>query len=531
MTKDKIKSAIINGKTSLGIEFGSTRIKAVLINEEFEVIANGSFNWENRLENKLWTYHLDDAIKGLQESYASLALDVKEKYKTELKTIGCIGISGMMHGYIALDKNDKLLAPFLTWRNTNTKQAAEKLTKLFNFNIPLRWSISHLYQSILDKKDHVRNISYLTTLAGYIHYQLTGMKVTGIGEASGMLPIDPETLNYDQNMVDAFDKILEKQKLSYRLKDILPKVLLAGANAGKLTEKGALLLDPSGKLQAGIPMVAPEGDAGTGMTATNSVASRTGNVSAGTSIFSMVVLEKNLSKIYKDIDIVTTPTGKPVAMVHCNNGTSEFDKWFNLFKDFYETMGQESDDSKIYEAMYNSSLKGDLDCSDIIYFNYLSGEPVSNLIDGRPLLVRKAESKFTFANFMRSQLYSIISALSLGNQILKKENVVIDRLTGHGGMFKAKGVAQRYLSSAMNVPVSVTKTAGEGGPYGMALLASYYLLKDNKQTLEDFLDKKVFANAKSTTVMASEEEVKAYASYLKKYKKLLNAEKEAVKAF
>jgi sugar (pentulose or hexulose) kinase len=530
MEKKAIVSAIQKGETALGIELGSTRIKAVLIDKNFTVLADGSFSWENRLENKLWTYHLEDAILGLQKSYSSLKEDVKNKYGLELTTVGSIGISAMMHGIIALDKENKQLSPFLTWRNTNTSEATEKLTNLFDFNIPLRWTISQLYQAILNNEKHISKIAYVSTLSGYIHYLLTGKKVIGVGDASGMFPIDSDKLDYDQVMVEKFNAILKEKGLPYTLKDIFPQVLSAGDDAGCLTEEGAKLLDPEGSLKAGIPMAAPEGDAGTGMTATNSVRKRTGNVSAGTSVFAMVVLEKKLSKLYRDLDMVTTPSGRPVAMVHCNNGTSEFDQWFNLFKEFYECMGNKADVGKMYETMYKESLKASPSCDGVLYFNYLSGEPVTGLIDGRPLLVRKPESKFSFANFMRSQLYSIFASLSIGMKILEGEGVEIDRLTGHGGVFKTEGVAQRYLSCAMKAPVTVMKTAGEGGPYGMALLAAFCKWRAAGQSLEDFLDE-VFSKAEGLTVMASEQELKGYGEYLESYTKLLAAEKTAVEVF
>ena len=531
MDNKKIAEVISSGMTALGMEFGSTRIKSVLVDKCGNVLANGSFSWENRLENKLWTYHLEDAIKGMQESFSTLAEDVKEKYGVVLKKIGSLGISGMMHGIVALDKNNKQVTPFLTWRNTNTSQAASELTELFDFNIPLRWTISQLYQAILEKKDYLNSVSYVSTLAGYIHYVLSGEKNIGIGEASGMFPIDSAKFDFDETMVAKFDSLVKDRKYSWKLRDIFPKVMVAGECAGHLTDEGAALLDPSGNLESGIPMVPPEGDAGTGMTATDSVEEETGNVSAGTSIFSMVVLKKKLSKLYRDIDMVTTPSGKPVAMVHCNNGTSEFDQWFSMFKGLLACLGKDMPSAEMYDAMYKESLKGDPDCSDVIYFNYLSGEPVSGLIDGRPLLVRKAESKFTFANFMRSQLYSVFASLSIGNRILIAEDVKIKRLTGHGGMFKTEGVAQRFLSAAMKAPVSVMTTAGEGGPYGMALLAAFYLWKKEGQTLEAYLDSEIFSNAKINTVMASDEDIKGYEKYMEKYTSLLNAEKEAVQDF
>ena len=510
------QDAIRTGKTALGIELGSTRIKAVLINEEHQVLANGSFSWENRLENNLWTYHLDDAVRGLQESFADLASDVKNKYGQELTTIGAIGISGMMHGYLALDKDGSQLAPFLTWRNTNTAAAAGELTELFQFNIPLRWSISQLYQAILNKEDHVPQVAYITTLAGYIHYLLSGRKVMGVGEASGMFPIDSAAMDYDQKMLDQFQDLIADRGFGWNIRGILPKVLTAGQDAGCLTEAGAKLLDPTGRLQPGIPMAPPEGDAGTGMVATNSVDACTGNVSAGTSIFSMVVLEKKLSKLYQDIDMVTTPSGRPVAMVHCNNGASELDAWMRMFGQMLKTVGAEVSTGDLYGRLFGESLEADADCDGVILYNYVSGEPVTGLTNGRPLLVRRKDSRLSLANFMRSQIYSIFASLAVGHRILNDEQVRIKRLTGHGGLFKTPGVAQRYLAAAMNSPVSVMKTAGEGGPYGMAILAAYMLHKD-EMTLEDYLQNVVFGGVEGSTMEPDPADVAGYAAYLADY--------------
>lgn len=510
------QDAIRTGKTALGIELGSTRIKAVLINEEHQVLANGSFSWENRLENNLWTYHLDDAVRGLQESFADLASDVKNKYGQELTTIGAIGISGMMHGYLALDKDGSQLAPFLTWRNTNTAAAAGELTELFQFNIPLRWSISQLYQAILNKEDHVPQVAYITTLAGYIHYLLSGRKVMGVGEASGMFPIDSAAMDYDQKMLDQFQDLIADRGFGWNIRGILPKVLTAGQDAGCLTEAGAKLLDPTGRLQPGIPMAPPEGDAGTGMVATNSVDACTGNVSAGTSIFSMVVLEKKLSKLYQDIDMVTTPSGRPVAMVHCNNGASELDAWMRMFGQMLKAVGAEVSTGDLYGRLFGESLEADADCDGVILYNYVSGEPVTGLTNGRPLLVRRKDSRLSLANFMRSQIYSIFASLAVGHRILNDEQVRIKRLTGHGGLFKTPGVAQRYLAAAMNSPVSVMKTAGEGGPYGMAILAAYMLHKD-EMTLEDYLQNVVFGGVEGSTMEPDPADVAGYAAYLADY--------------
>ena len=511
-----IVEAIAAGKTALGIELGSTRIKAVLIGEDHHVLANGSFSWENRLENDRWTYHLDDAVRGLQESFADLAADVKGKYGVELTNIGAIGISGMMHGYLALDKDGSQLAPFLTWRNTNTAAAAGELTELFQFNIPLRWSISQLYQAIVNKEDHVPQVAYITTLAGYIHYLLSGRKVMGVGEASGMFPIDSAAMDYDQKMLDQFQDLIADRGFGWNIRGILPKVLTAGQDAGCLTEAGAKLLDPTGRLQPGIPMAPPEGDAGTGMVATNSVDACTGNVSAGTSIFSMVVLEKKLSKLYQDIDMVTTPSGRPVAMVHCNNGASELDAWMRMFGQMLKAVGAEVSTGDLYGRLFGESLEADADCDGVILYNYVSGEPVTGLTNGRPLLVRRKDSRLSLANFMRSQIYSIFASLAVGHRILNDEQVRIKRLTGHGGLFKTPGVAQRYLAAAMNSPVSVMKTAGEGGPYGMAILAAYMLHKD-EMTLEDYLQNVVFGGVEGSTMEPDPADVAGYAAYLADY--------------
>lgn len=510
------QEAIRAGKTALGIELGSTRIKSVLIAEDHRVIASGSFSWENRLENNLWTYHLEDAIRGLQESFADLAANVRKQYGVSLTTTGAIGISGMMHGYLPFDKDGHQLAPFLTWRNTNTVAAAAELTELFQFNVPLRWSISHLYQAILNQEEHVSQLTYITTLAGYIHYLLTGRRVIGIGEASGMFPIDSAILDYDQSMLDRFDQLVSGKKYPWSIRDLLPKVLVAGQDAGYLTAEGARILDPSGSFQPGIPMAPPEGDAGTGMVATNSVDACTGNVSAGTSIFSMVVLEKKLSKLYKDIDMVTTPSGRPVAMVHCNNGASELDAWMRLFDEILKITNTDIPAGMLYEKLFCESLKADADCDGITLFNYISGEPVTGLQDGRPLLVRRKDSRLTLANFMRSQVYSIFASLAVGHRILQEEQVQIKRLTGHGGLFKTPGIAQRYLAAAMDAPVTVMKTAGEGGPYGMALLAAY-LLHAKDCTLENYLENAVFYGVEGSTLEPDSEDTTGYATYLQTY--------------
>ena len=529
MDKNEIKKTIESGKTVLGIELGSTRIKAVLIGEDHMPIASGSHEWENQHENGVWTYSLEDVWTGLQESYRNLSKEVLEKYNTPLKTIGAIGFSAMMHGYVVFDKNGNLLVPFRTWRNTITGQAAEKLTDLFQFNIPQRWSIAHLYQAILNKEPHVKDISHQTTLAGYVHWKLTGQKVMGIGEASGMFPIDSKTNDYDERMLGQFNELLKAENIAWKLQDILPKVLVAGDAAGVLTEEGAKLLDPTGGLQAGIPLCPPEGDAGTGMVATNSVAVRTGNVSAGTSVFAMIVLEKALSKLYPEIDMVTTPTGKPVAMVHSNNCTSDLNAWVGLFQEFTNALGVEISQSKLFEMLYQKALTGDADAGGLLAYSYLSGEHITHFEEGRPLFVRTPESRFTLSNFMRVNLFSSLGALKIGMDILfEQEKVKLDQLLGHGGFFKTKEVGQRMMAAAMNVPVSVMETAGEGGAWGIALLASYMLHKSANEPLETYLSDKVFAGENGTTIAPDEADVAGFAAFMERYKKGLVIERAAV---
>lgn len=525
------KNTIEQGKAILGIEFGSTRIKAVLIDDENKPIAQGSHEWENQLVDGLWTYSIDAIWGGLQDCYANLRADVKQQYGVEIENLAAIGISAMMHGYMAFDSKQQILVPFRTWRNTNTGQAAAELSKLFNYNIPLRWSISHLYQCILNGDKHVSDIDFLTTLAGYIHWQLTGEKVLGVGDASGMIPVDPKTKTYDAAMVEKFDKLIAPKKLGWKLLDILPKSLNAGADAGKLTVEGAKRLDPSGHLKAGIPLCPPEGDAGTGMVATNAVKQRTGNVSAGTSSFSMIVLEKELSKPYEMIDMVTTPDGSLVAMVHCNNCTSDLNAWVGLFREFEELMGIKVDMNELFGKLYNNALTGDADCGGLLSYNYISGEPVTGLAEGRPLFVRSANDKFTLANFMRAHLYGSVGVLKLGNDILfKQENVKVDRITGHGGLFKTKGVGQRVLAAAINSPISVMETAGEGGAWGIALLAAYAVNNAQNQTLADWLDAKVFAGNTGVEIAPTAEDVAGFNRYIENYKAGLAIEKAAVEA-
>lgn len=523
------KTIIESGKAILGIEFGSTRIKAVLIDTDNNPIAQGSFEWENQLVDGLWTYSIDTIWKGLQDCYADLRKNVKAEYDCEIRQLAAIGISAMMHGYMAFGKDENILVPFRTWRNTNTAKAAAELSELFHFNIPLRWSISHVYQAILNGEDHINKIDFLTTLAGYIHWQLTGKKVLGVGDASGMLPIDSNTNNYDAEMVAKFDKLIEPKNLGWKILDILPEVLNAGEDAGVLTEEGAKKLDPSGTLQAGTPLCPPEGDAGTGMVATNAVRQRTGNVSAGTSSFSMIVLEKALSQPYEVIDMVTTPDGSPVAMVHCNNCTSDLNAWVGLFKQYQELLGVPVDMNEVFGKLYNHALEGDADCGGLIAYNYISGEPVTGLAEGRPMFVRSANDHFNLANFMRANLYASVAVLKIGNDVLfKDEKVQVDRITGHGGLFKTKGVGQRILAAAINSPISVMETAGEGGAWGIALLAGYLVNNEEKLSLADYLDKKVFAGNTGVEIAPTAEDVAGFDKYIETYKAGLAIEKAAV---
>jgi len=522
------QQTILEGKAILGIEFGSTRIKAVLIDSENNPIAQGSHTWENQLVDGLWTYSTEAIWAGLQDCYADLRKNVVEQYSVEIEELAAIGISAMMHGYLPFKGND-ILVPFRTWRNTNTGKAAAELSSLFNYNIPLRWSISHLYEAILDEEPHVGDIDFLTTLAGYIHWQLTGRKVLGVGDASGMIPVDPNTKTYDATMVEKFDQLVALKGFSWKLLDILPEVLVAGENAGTLTAEGAARLDVSGHLKAGAPLCPPEGDAGTGMVATNSVMQRTGNVSAGTSSFSMIVLEKNLSKPYEMIDMVTTPDGSLVAMVHCNNCTSDINAWAGIFKEYAELIGLEQSTYELYTNLFNIALKGDPDCGGLVSFNYVSGEPVTGLQDGRPLFVRSANDKFSLANFMRAHLYGAISVLKFGNDILlKEEQVKVDRITGHGGYFTTPEVGQRMLAAALDSPISVMETAGEGGAWGIALLAGYVVNNPDSLNLADYLNTVVFAGNKGMEVKPRPEDVEGFNKYLENYKRALAIEQAAV---
>ena len=523
------KNAIISGNTALGIELGSTRIKAVLVNEKNEPIASGSHEWENQLVNNIWTYSEEAIWTGIQESYQDMVRDVKEKYGVPVKTIGAIGFSAMMHGYMPFDEEDRLLVPFRTWRNTMTEEASKELTELFQYPIPQRWSIAHLYQAILKKEEHVSRIRFMTTLEGYVHWKLTGEKVLGVGEVAGMFPFDRKTKNYDEKCMDLFDQLTEPYGFPWKIRDILPKCLLAGECAGRLTEEGAKLLDVTGELEAGIPLCPPEGDAGTGMTATNSVAERTGNVSAGTSVFAMVVLEKELKKVHPEIDLVTTPTGSLVAMVHCNNCTSDLNAWVNLFREFAQAFGVEADMNQLFGTLYNKALEGDADCGGLLAYNYFSGEHITGFEEGRPLFVRTPESHFNLANFMRVHLFTALGALKTGMDILlKEEGVKLDKIMGHGGLCKTKGVGQKIMAGAIDTPVSVMETAGEGGAWGIAILASYMKNKKDGQTLEAYLDEEVFVGQKGEEIQPDPEDVKGFDQFMERYAAGLAIERAAV---
>ena len=525
------REIIERGEAVLGSEFGSTRIKAVLIDEEHRPIATGAHDWQNQLVDGIWTYSLEAIWGGLQDCYQKMTEDVMEKYGVAVKKLAAIGFSGMMHGYMAFNEKDELLVPFRTWRNTITAEAAAELTEVFSFNIPQRWSIAHLYQAVLNDEPHVKDIAYFTTLAGYIHWTLTGEKVLGIGEASGMFPIDSKTRDYDKTMLEKFEALEKVQKYPWKLSQILPKALSAGEQAGVLSEEGARKLDVTGNLEGGIPVAPPEGDAGTGMTATNSVAVRTGNVSAGTSVFAMVVLEEELKAVHEELDMVTTPVGDAVAMVHCNNCTSDLNAWVGLFKEFADTFGMSVDMNELYGTLYRKALEGEKDCGGLVAFNCFSGEPVVGLNEGRPLFVRKPDAEFSLANFMRSHLYASLATLKMGCDILfKEENVKVDTLYGHGGLFKTKGVGQSILAAAMNAPVAVMETAGEGGPWGMAILAAYMAKKDENEAFDAYLNNKVFAGQTGSVMEPDPEDVKGFDAYIESYRAALEAEKAAVKA-
>lgn len=522
-----IAEIIENGQASLGIELGSTRIKAVLIAPDTSVLASGDYTWENKLENGIWTYSLDDVWKGLRSAYSNLSSDATEKYGVKIKKLRALGFSAMMHGYLPFDKNGELLTPFRTWRNTKQAQAADELTKLFGFNIPQRWSIAHLYQAILNGEEHVKDIAFLTTLAGYVHYTLTGEKTLGIGEASGMFPIDSEKLDYNSEMLEKFSEIPSVKAMPWNIRDILPKVLLAGDSSAKLTDDGAKMLDETGTLQGGAVVCPPEGDAGTGMVATNAVLPKTGNISAGTSVFSMVVLEKALGGVYSKIDMVTTPSGAPVAMVHCNNCSSEIDAWVKIFMQYNSLFGIEVKKSELYDKLYEIALTGDSDCGGVIAYNYFSGEPVTDVAEGRPMLVRTPDANFNIANLMRAELFSAMAALKYGNDILSdKENVKIDCLTGHGGLFKTPKVGQKLMAAAMKAPIAVMKTAAEGGAWGIAVLAEF-AGGEHGNSLPNYLQNEVFKNAEKSIEEPDENDVTGFNKFMENYIAGLEAERKA----
>lgn len=527
MDREVIKQKIVSGNIALGIELGSTRIKAVLITDDFQTISSGDYVWENELRDNIWTYSIDKVWQGIQTSYANLAANINEQYGIPLTKIGSIGISAMMHGYMPFDKDDHLLVPFRTWRNNITGEAADKLTRLFNFNIPQRWSIAHLYQAILNQEQHVQDVDFITTLDGYVTWQVSGEKVTGIGDASGMFPINNQTNDYDEKMLTQFSSLPEVQQYDWDIKGLLPKVLVAGKTAGKLTAKGAQLLDPSGQLQPGSLIAPPEGDAGTGMIATNAVRQRTGNISAGTSAFAMIVLSQNLVKVHRDIDMVTTPDGSPVAMVHTNNCSSEINSWVEIFSQFAKLMGDSISTGELYEKLFDVSLHGDQDAGNLVSYGYLSGENITNVQNGRPMLVRKPNSKFSLANLIKVQLYSAFAPLKIGMDILlREEHIRTDRLIAQGGVFKTPVVAQQILADALDTPITLMNNASEGGPWGMAVLA-LYAFDSRGKNLADYLSEEVFNNGNSSTLYPEPESVKGYEQFIDNYKAALRAEIEA----
>ena len=524
------KECIESGQAFFGMEFGSTRIKAILSDREGSVLAVGTYGWENSLIDGIWTYSLEEIRAGLQGCYTSLREDVEEKYGITPVSYAGMGFSAMMHGYIPFDADGNLLSRFQTWRNTNTQEAADELTELFNYNIPLRWTIAHIYQCILDGEDHVKKYDYVTILSAYIHWLLTGEKVVGVGDASGIFPIDPDTGDYDEAMVQKFDTLIEGKGYNWKLRDILPKVMTAGEQAGLLTEEGAALLDVSGNLKAGIPLCPPEGDAGTGMTATNAVAPRTGNVSAGTSMFAMIVLEKALSRVYREIDMVTTPDGYPVAMSHANNGTTDLSNWVGLFEEFAGLIGADLNKTQIYEVLYRHSLTGAPDCGGLLSYCFDAGESIAGVNEGRPVYARMPDSDVNLANFMKTHIYSSLGVVKMGLDILKKENVKIDRIMGHGGFFKTKEVGQRALAAAVGAPVTVMETAGEGGAWGIALLAAYMGEKQSgsKETLSEYLENRIFSEMEGTTLSPTEEEITGFDGFMEHFRAGMDLEKAAV---
>ncbi|PIK26491.1 xylulokinase [Bacillus pumilus] len=528
MNHEETTKALKEGRTSLGIEFGSTRIKAILIDEAFQPIAQGTFEWESSLQEGIWTYNLIDIITGLQVAYREMKEQVEQRYGVTIQTIGSIGVSAMMHGYVACDHTGEVLVPFRTWRNATTIEASQKLTDVFQFHIPERWSIAHLYQAILEEEKHLSRLEYMTTLSGYIHWLLTGKQAIGIGDASGMFPIDEQTKDYNEVMLHQFEDLIAEKGYPWKLRHLLPRVYLAGEEAGMLTVAGAAILDQGKHLQPGIPFCPPEGDAGTGMVATNSVERRTGNISVGTSVFAMIVLEQHLTGVYPEVDMVTTPDGLPVAMVHANNCTSDLNAWMNIFREAFEAMGQPVESERLYGVLLQQALEADRDGGGLLSYGYYSGENITRLPEGRPLFVRAAESRFNLANFMRTHLFSAFGAMKIGMDRLKEhEHVVIDRLLGHGGLFKTPLVGQKMVAAALDTPVSVVSTAGEGGAFGMAVLASY-MVNYQQQTLADFLTHQVFASTTEELVEPDPLDVKGFEEFLKRYQEGLPIEEAAV---
>lgn len=529
-----VVAAIPGGRTALGIELGSTRIKAVLIGPDHAPLAVGGSDWENQFVDRVWTYSLDAVWTGVQQSVAALAGDVRRRHGVGLSSAGALGVSAMMHGYLAFDAEGDLLTPFRTWRNTNTGPAAGRLSAAFGVNIPHRWSVAHLYQAILDGEEHVGRLNHLTTLAGYVHWQLTGERVLGIGDASGMFPIDRKTGGYSAPMLARFDQLAAEAGVELTLAELLPAVAPAGRPAGTLTEAGATLLDPTGRLRPGVPLCPPEGDAGTGMVATNSVAPRTGNVSAGTSIFAMVVLEDDLARVHRELDLVTTPAGDPVAMVHCNNGASELEAWVGLFAEFARALGAEVDPSDVFGTLFAAALGGASDGGGLLAYNYLSGEPITGLEEGRPLFLRAPDSRLDLGTFMRTHLYASLATLRIGMDVLQKaESVRLDRIFAHGGLFRTEGVAQRFLAAAIDTPVSVGDVAGEGGAWGVAVLAAFAADRSSgrsapEQSLADYLDTTVFAGTSVQTHLPNPVDVAGFDAFLQRYVAALPVERAAV---
>jgi len=524
-----IRDAIEQGRTFLGIELGSTRIKAVLIGEDYAPIASGGYGWENKLENGIWTYDLEDVWTGLRESFHSLSQAVKDAYDVSLRTTGAIGISGMMVGYLVFAQDGRQLVPFRTWRNTITGEASKALTELFRFNLPQRWSIAHLYQAMLNGESHVNDIAMMTTLSGYVHHKLTGWNVVGVGEASGILPVDEKTCDYSERMVEQFNGLLAEHEVPWKLRDVLPASCRAGSPAGVLTEEGARLLDPSGQLQPGIPLCPPEGDGITGMVATNCVSPGTGNISAGTSIFTIIILDEMIKDAHPDIEFLASPEGKPATLVHASTCTSDLDAWVGLFREFKDLLGADVNESRLYELLYNAALSGDADAGGLLAYNYLAGEHLTRFEEGRPLFVRHPNSRFTLANFMRAHLYAALATFRIGlDHLFSQEGVKITRIMGHGGFFKTKGVGQRIMAAVVNAPVAVMETAGEGGAWGIALLAAYLHNKASGESLSDFLDKRVFSLQRVNTLMPDPVDVAGFNSFMEQFKKGLPIQRAAV---